>query len=72
MGRIKIEDLPKDHKFSKEEMKKVLGGDSLFKVYGVKYELLETDYSQLHTNLHRIVKTIGDTMKTGAATPSGL
>jgi hypothetical protein len=26
MGRIEIEDLPKDHEISKEEMKKVLGG----------------------------------------------
>lgn len=26
MGRIKINDLPEDHKVSKEEMKKVLGG----------------------------------------------
>ena len=26
MARIKIEDLPKDKKFSKEEMRKVMGG----------------------------------------------
>jgi len=29
MPRIKIKDLPKGHKISKEEMKKVLGGLSL-------------------------------------------
>ena len=26
MGRIKINDLPEDHKINKEEMRKVLGG----------------------------------------------
>ena len=45
MARIKIKDLPKDMKFTKEEMKKVKGGGYLVKPLKFSYKSRFTEPS---------------------------
>jgi hypothetical protein len=63
MPRIKIKDLPRDTKISKEEMKMVMGGDSqsllLYKPYPREYLSLQPDrliagYNSAYFSLRKV------------------
>lgn len=47
MAKIKIEDLPEDMKISKEEMKKILGGQLITRFSNVKSNSLLYNISKL-------------------------
>ncbi len=68
MARIKIEDLPKDMKISKEEMKKVVGG-ALITYTGIESDLTQTsptqttnttfeDFDQKTNQLYNLLSTV--------------
>ena len=64
MARIKIKDLPRDRKISKEEMKKVMGGAEMTEMQQL---LLQTNMSKQQQALQlmsNISKMLHDTSKT--------
>lgn len=69
MGRIKIEDLPEDQEISKEEMRKVLGGnirnevDPDLQIMDLDLQDKQNQYSQAFQMISNLMKSYHDTAK---------